>query len=366
MSGIPGAPVSPPSPTTCRLPDPAVSDPAAPHGLFVLSPPSGPNSPEYNLTVSYLLNNPAVCGADFFVTWSSIDNGPNATPRYNWTSVDREIQPWVQAGKEVNLIVWAVAYNAGPSATPAYVLQQSSTVQCIQANGSESAVTPIYWEGPFRVDYEGFMSAVVQHFGSNPSIGYLRFGVGTGGEDIVVPNANSPACLSQLQSYGFTDQVWLNYTFSVLDAERSLNASKQLMTSINYVPGGADAAPDQVAARAVADGIGFGYQGARASDISSYQSGQPCGADWCALFGQYAGRVPLELQTVSPSSPNGSGVVGSLVNMIPFALALHVQCFELNIADWLIAYAPSFPGYAQYHTAYLAAFQDALAEVGSS
>jgi hypothetical protein len=364
--GSPGSPRAPSPLWSCRLDDPAVPAPAAPHGLFVLSPPTNPGGSNYNLTVAYLLNNPAVCGANFFVPWSSIDRGPNSTPRYNWTSVDQEIQPWVQAGKEVNFIVWAVAYTAGPPATPAYVLQQSSTVQCVQPDGSESAVTPIYWQGPFLEEYEGFMRAFVLHFSSNPAVGYIRFGVGTGGEDIVVPNADSPACLSKLQAYGFTDQVWLNYSFSVLDAEKSLNSSVPLMTSINFVPGGGNVAPDRVAERAVADGIGFGYQGARASDITSYLSGQPCGADWCGLFGLYAGKVPLELQTAGPSSPNGSGVVGSLASLIPFALRLYTQCFELNIADWLITYAPTYPGYSEYHAAYFATFQDALAEVGGS
>jgi hypothetical protein len=363
---LPGSTTVPPAAESCRAVDPAAADPAAPHGLFVVSPPAaGPDS-DNGVTQQYLLNNPAVCGAVFFVTWSSVDQGPNATPRYDWSAVDLEIQPWAAAGKEVNLVFWGVAYSAGPSATPSYVLSQTPTVQCAQPNGTESAVTPIYWQGPYRADYEAFVSAAVVHFDSNPAVGYLRFGVGTGGEDIVVPNANAPACLSQLDSFGYTAPLWLNYTFSILDYERSLHSSKQLMTSINFIPDATTAAPDAVAALAVKDGIGFGYQGARSGDITSYQAGQSCGADWCALFGQYSGEVPLELQFVDTNTTNGPGQPGALASLLPFAISLHTQCLEIGLSDWLATYDPDAPGYLQDHAAYSTAFLTALETVGTA
>ncbi len=228
--------------------------------MFVLSPATKPTQPYYS-GVKVLLTNPDVCGADFFVSWATIDGGPSATPRYNWSTVDSEIQPWIQAGKEVNLIFWTVSYGAGPSATPTYVLSQVDTIQC-----GDSAVTPVFWEQPFVTNYQAFMSAALQKYGGDPSIGYVRFGLGTGGETFITAGFSSPTCQSQLQKYGYSLQVWENYLFQMLDYEKSLGSHTQLMVSLNVLNTSKPdySLPDAVAARALQDGIGLGNQGSPA------------------------------------------------------------------------------------------------------
>jgi hypothetical protein len=62
--------------------------------------------------------------------------------------------------------------------------------------------------------------------------------------------------------------------------------------------------------------------------------------------------VPLELQTSGQSNPAGGPPTGSLVDLLPFASSLHATVFEIYWQDWLIAYAPDYPGYSQYHAAY--------------
>lgn len=308
--------------------------------------------------------NPNVCGADFFVSWSSIDGGPSASPRYNWTSLDDQIQPWIQAGKEVNLIFWAVSYPGnGPSSTPSYVLSQVDTFQC-----GTSVVTPVFWEQPFITNYQAFMSATIQKYRGDPSIGYIRFGLGTGGETFITDGFGSPTCQSQLQKYGYTLQVWENYLYQMLDYEKSLNSHTQLMVSLNQltVPSTDYTLPDAVAARAVQDGIGIGNQGLQQKDISDYQSTQTCGADWCGLFDTYQGRVPLELQTVAASDPDGSGQTGSLVSLMPFGLQRHAQIFEIYFVDWLTAYDPDYSNYTSYHVAYAGAFNSTGQVLGFS
>src|SRR5260370_5648797 len=61
-------------------PDPHVSVPSAPHGLFVLAP--GPTSPLAGPVFQYLIRNPDVCGAAIFVNWRQVDRSPGANPRY--------------------------------------------------------------------------------------------------------------------------------------------------------------------------------------------------------------------------------------------------------------------------------------------
>jgi hypothetical protein len=107
--------------------------------------------------------------------------------------------------------------------------------------------------------------------------------------------------------------------------------------------------PSAVAATAVPAHIGFGSQGLQAADVTGYPR---CSSDWCNLFDQYAGMVPLELQTIAASDPSGAGQTGSLTTLVPFAISHHAAVLEIYYQDWLLAFDPSYPGYDQYGAAY--------------
>jgi len=140
------------------------------------------------------------------------------------------------------------------------------------------------------------------------------------------------------------------------------------MVSLNQLstPSTDHALPDAVAARAVQDGIGFGNQGLQQGDVAEYQSTQTCGADWCRLFDTYQGKVPLELQTVFASDPDGSGQTGSLVSLMPFALQRHAQILEIYFVDWLTAFTPDYSNYTAYHASYAATFNSTADVLGFS
>jgi hypothetical protein len=232
-----------------------------------------------------------------------------------------------------------------------------SQVSIINCTGS----SPAFWQSGYYLNYQAFMAALVQRYGSSPSIGYIRFGLGIGGETTVVNGFSAAACQTQLTAAGYSTQVWLAYIGRMLDYEQSLHAARQLMVAVD-VPNSNNpdySIPDSIAAHAVRVGIGFGSEGLQESDITNYNAGRHCGVDWCALFNQYAGQVPLELQTLFASDPTGAGV-GSLADLLPFAAQRHATSFEIYWADWLIAYDPAYPQYAQYHVAYQQAIQAAL------
>jgi hypothetical protein len=63
------------------------------------------------------------------------------------------------------------------------------------------------------------------------------------------------------------------------------------------------------------------------------------------LFAQYSGQVPTELQTYMQSCPDNSCTTGSLVDLIPWAVANHAKVFEIYYQDWLTAYDPNYPGF---------------------
>ena len=107
--------------------------------------------------------------------------------------------------------------------------------------------------------------------------------------------------------------------------------------------------PDFLTPLAVPMGIGVGTQGFEIGDITNYPT---CNADWCNLFASYAGQAPLELQTLLQSCPDKSCTTGSLVDLIPFGIAHHASVFEIYYQDWLLAFAPGYPGNSQYGAAY--------------
>jgi hypothetical protein len=107
--------------------------------------------------------------------------------------------------------------------------------------------------------------------------------------------------------------------------------------------------PNFVAPLAVPLHVGFGSQGLEQSDITNYPN---CTANWCNLFAEYSGQAPLELQTYLQSCPDKSCTTGSLVDLVPFAVAHKATVLEIYYQDWLLAFDPSYPGNSQYGAAY--------------
>jgi hypothetical protein len=70
------------------------------------------------------------------------------------------------------------------------------------------------------------------------------------------------------------------------------------------------------------------------------------------LFAEYSGQAPLELQTYLQSCPDKSCTTGSLVDLVPFAVAHKATVLEIYYQDWLLAFDPSYPGNSQYGAAY--------------
>lgn len=329
----------------------SVEMPNAPHGLFVILFPGA----KVNARANVLWHNPTVCGANFYLVWNQVDRGPHANPRYDWSSIDEQIDPWVKAGKKVNLIVWATTYSKNGSATPDWVFAKVPSVEC-PAFGH----VPVFWNPEFMSSYQSFMATVVDRFGKNPAVGYIRFGLGAGGEIY-------PACMHFMREQGFSDGTWTKYIFDMLDYQKSLNSPKQLAVGLNAYgePPKLDFSA-AVAERAVKDGIAIGNQGLSADDARNDAAGKPCMADWCRVFRQARGKVPLILQTLGPTRPDHSGDVGSLVDMLPFAVNQRVQIFEIYVQDWLVAYDPGSPGYAQYHGEYQKVLEDAAKTLGGN
>jgi hypothetical protein len=333
--------------------------------LEVLFPPTNTRSSDFKSVETYLMSNPAVSGGNLAVEWGMIDQGPSSNPQYNWNAIDDAIAPWIAAGKKVNLIVWANSDSTsspcsngetnttGNCAIPSYVwnaLGSSNYVSCTTQYGTQQ-IPNFLNRAAFQLPYQQFMAAVIEHYGSNGSIGYIRFGLGHGGETFPVTGWNNTgtSCGKAFASWGITVASWETYLAGMLDYEDTLKSGKQLMVGVTPMGAPATAVPDYVAPLAVPMHVGFGSQGLELSDITNYPN---CTANWCNLFAQYAGQAPLELQTLLQSCPDNSCTTGSLVNLVPFAVSHHATVLEIYYQDWLLAFDPSYPGNSEYGAAY--------------
>jgi hypothetical protein len=321
--------------------------------MEVLWPPSS-KSPNFPAMQKYLMSNPTVTGGTFSVSWSEVDKGPGANPQYVWTSVDSRLAPWITAGKKVNLVVWPVSYGTNV-ATPTYVMNSLGSSNTVSCHGE---VIPNYFSSAYLGPYEAFLAKLLAHYAGNTSVGYIRIGAGQGGEIYPVNGMETDStCYNTFLGWGFTDEKWAHYVETLTDYATGLKPGHQLMLGITFIDG--ESAENEVVAHAVASGVGFGSQGFQLSDVTNYAEGKDCQGNWCDLFNQYQGQVPLQLQTKGQSQPSNAKPTGSLVNLLPFAAGLHANVFEIYWEDWLIAFAPGYPGYSQYHAAYASAIQAA-------
>ncbi len=311
--------------------------PSSPVALEVLFPPTDPRQRNYDDVQQYLLSKsspafPLVAGAVLRVEWSDFDLGDATVgthTKYDFKIVDEIIAPWLAAGKTANLVLHAVPYAPQPNcpergigsrgesgvgncAVPAWMwtaLGESNYVSC------DGTRAPNFLAAAYQSNYQAAITALVKHYPGNSGIGYIRVGLGKGGE-INLPRGwqdpSTPCGEAYTRRWGYTigdsgKPSWNAYLQKMLEFEGTLTASKQLMVSITpvHAPGvNPQEVSEFIAPIAVKNGIGFGNQGLSAQSMRDCTGME---ADWCALFDRFQGKVPLELQTLGRSCPAGAG-----------------------------------------------------------
>jgi len=297
-------------------------------------------------------------------------------------------------------------------------LSESNFTHC------DGAQVPNFMSDAYVTNYRAALQALVEHYASNPGVGYIRIGLGKGGEINLPKGWHEPdePCGQAFKRWGYTigdsnQFTWNAYLEKMVNFEGSLHAAKQLMVSITPVqaPGhNPQEVSDFLAPIAVKNGLGFGNQGLSTMAMRDCTGMQ---ADWCALFERFQGKVPLEVQTLGPSCPQGnpcggqgqgqwqgrtqgmaqgqaqgsgrwggpgggagqgqgrwgqgrgqggggglgglSAMTGSLVPLLPFAVKNHATILELYAEDWLLAFSPNHPQNRQYGADYAQALKNA-------
>jgi hypothetical protein len=229
----------------------------------------------------------------------------------------------------------------------------------------------------FKNNYKPAIQALISNYASNPSVGYIRVGLGKGGEINLPQGWNDQSSGSCFGGYSGTwgysvggstpsSSTWNSYLAEMVGFEGSLNSPKTLLVSITPVNGASTATDDFIAPIAIANHMSFGNQGLQASDITDFPN---CGGDWCNLFAQYHPAI-AELQTIGQSCPSGVACSGQQADtglldpLLPFATLHGANDLELYYQDWLIAYDSTYAssvGASASSALYKAAIQAARA-----
>jgi hypothetical protein len=273
------------------------------------------------------------------------------------------------------------------AATGNYTISNNATVTMVNAVQS----WPVPYETPYASAYEAFLRAAIYHFNNlsissqqtAANVGYIRVGVGAGGEAGVI-------CLSKLSGWGIfpsypAPTTWTNWYATLNSVVQAANPRMQIMFSINAgdpAAFNAEYATNEAAiavsySNAIGGYNGFGSQGLQSADIGFSVNACPGGTgvpstanNWGCMFTKYWSgatmanvgtgmtasptTVPLELQTAECSNPTtiagtntcytgGTGVVGSLgPSLLSFANSNHVAIIELYNQDALLAFDPNY------------------------
>jgi hypothetical protein len=357
-------------------------------GVQVASPPQS-GSPDYAAVQSYLVQNPTVKGVVIDVDWSDFDLGDATTgthTSYDFSIIDGQIGPWQLAGKKINFVLQATPYAAeqcptsgtgsrgtpdvGNCALPPWVwtsLSPANTAVCSSSAGDMQV--PNFMSTEFTSAYKSAIQALVSHYASVGAVEYMRAGFGMGdgtGLPAGWDDATTPCGEQFSTTFGYTtgsgvDATWNAYLLSMVQFVGLLvQPNKQFFVSLTPI------LTAGVASNAVADfigpllpiyGVGVGSQELQYSDTT-----MTCASsDWCSEFDQF--KTPLELRTLTATCPSGQCATGSLVSLVPFALAHNVDTLEVDYADWLVAYDPSNPDYPTYGASYRAVLEQAASSL---
>ena len=336
---------------SCSARNPHVAVPGAPHGMYVWNPYKVQGGKfEKTLEANVIGKDPTLCGVSLVVLWSSVERSKGS---FDWSGIATQAQPYLNAHLRVNLL-FADASEVGSSdsATPSWVFTQGrvAKVQCPKQPDYPNFIDP-----KFEADWAAFIAAAVKKYGSDPSIGYMRFGVGAGVEaypgHMEDASAKSQPCYDAwVKVAHWTYAKWLKHSLNVVDALARQGSSKQLMVALNSIRNspGIYAYANSVGAAAAPRGVAIGIENLGIAHVADPGAKPgPCDPKatkvnlyWCQAFRRHAGKIPLEAQPiVATTAGSEDGYKLDITNLLKYALANRIQILELYPQEWAVGNA---------------------------
>lgn len=164
-------------------------------------------------------DSPYLAGTVLSYYWSQLEPQQG---QFNWSVIDRDMQPWISHGKQVILRVatagwtrWQRPYSASGTPSWVYNLGVSSVTE------TDGSKLPQYWNPVYLQNFTAFVHALAQKYDGNPDIAYINVGLGVGGEAVVDSHNSNPGQLKLWQGVGYTNAVWWNTIQQIITAYTS-------------------------------------------------------------------------------------------------------------------------------------------------
>jgi len=350
----------------CTGTDPNVAMPNAVHGMFVWLNGSVSTATTNMLASDVIGKDPALCGASIVINWSDVQ--PVDKLHFDWSKVTTLTQPYVNAGLTVNLLFAdSTEAASGNTVTPQWVTSTAQGGDGVPTISCGGPTVPIYYNPTYEADWEGLIQAALQQFSGNastiaPHVGYMRFGIGGGAEDIdPTGSQGGGTCQQTWTNAGFSYTTWLAHVQRIVNFIGTQPTNKQINVSLaGTSPVGdpnfpsptaiqiAYMASTQTASYAVPFHFGLSFESLGTAGVpATGTTPAACNPQvainalhWCQAYTKYAGVVPLAAQPIT-----GSLTTPDFANMMRYGLDNNIQIFELYPDHFFGADSPTWSGY---------------------
>ncbi|HLX58816.1 MAG TPA: beta-galactosidase [Ktedonobacteraceae bacterium] len=151
-------------------------------------------------------NNPYLAGTHLGFYWSQLEPQKGV---YDWSAIDKAMQPWTNNGKKIILRVstsgytsWYRPYSGNGTPEWVYKLGVSSVTE------TDGSILPQYWNPIFLSNLKVFMHAFALRYDGNPNVAYIDVSLGIGGEAKADSHNSNPNQLNLWHSIGYTNALW--------------------------------------------------------------------------------------------------------------------------------------------------------------
>jgi|GEM_PF-501334 Predicted esterase len=275
---------------------------------------------------SHVIANPHIIGALFQVIWSEVEKEDG---RYDWSELDRWIEPWITAGKKVAIrIMWSTS-GAWPrpyykTPTPRWVWEKGASFAFHQPTGTE---IPLIWDPIYRKYAWRFLERFADRYDANPNI--LFFDITPGAETnpyrFGTINRTDPSFKDTFEKTttsdgrAYDEELWIQNIKEWVDASDRIFKQTPLLVTLNV--GGLRSRDRliEIGDYCASRGFYIGQNGLGGNSYRDPESGRT------EAFLRWAGETKTFFEMVQRSG----GRTGTLMEVM--LAAARVRCHYLNV-----------------------------------
>ncbi|MHC4994776.1 MAG: alpha/beta hydrolase [Planctomycetota bacterium] len=260
--------------------------------------------------------NPYVSGALFQVIWSEVEKSDGV---YDWSELDRWIEPWVKADKAVAVrLMWSTTgYWPRPfykTPTPRWVWEKGAVYALHEPSGTE---IPLIWDPIYQKYAWRFMARFAERYGDHPALLFVDVtpGAETNPYRFGTINRRNPEFKDALRSIrtsdgrSYSEALWMDTLKVWIDASKNAFGDTPLLVTLNVARLEGPDRSVEVGQYCVDRGVWVGQNGLSGGSFRRVERGR------AAAFARWSESTPLFFEMVHRSG----GRTGTLMEVFKAA-----------------------------------------------